>query len=167
MATVTLGMGSGDTAFNAVITVNDTSLVMSNVNNITNIKVTDGNNVDHQFNPVRALSFEGGSEGDANYVAYVTFRNDPNDDQFPIASGGGHISDQTGQSLDVWSDQFHDDVESSNSNENTWAKLESNYDANSSRFALNPNKWTVFYDYDNLNAPGYNKGGYMTVTISQ
>ncbi len=159
MATVTLGFGS----FKAVITVDALTDVMDDPSKISNIKAVDatGATIHSGFNPTKVLAFEGSGK------KYITFRSFPDDNQFPIASGGGHISDQTGQSLDVWSDQFHDDVESSNSNENTWAKLESNYDANSSRFALNPNKWTVFYDYDNLNAPGYNKGGYMTVTISQ
>ena len=160
MATVTLGFGS----FKAVITVNSTTTTsMKDASNITWIKAVDatGATIHSGFNPTRALAFEGSGK------KYITFRSFPDDNQFPIASGGGHISDQTGQSLDVWSDQFYDDVESSSSNENTWATAKSNYDSNNSRFQLDNDKWTVFYDYDNLNAPGYNKGGNMTVTISQ
>jgi len=156
MATVTLGFGS----FKAVITVTSTGTSMKDASNITWIKAVDatGATIHSGFNPTRALAFEGSGK------KYITFRSFPDDNQFPIASGGGHISDQTGQSLDVWSDQFYDDVESSN--ENTWATAASNYTTNNSRFQLDNDKWTVFYDYDNLNAPGYNKGGNMTVTTS-
>ena len=156
MATVTLGFGS----FKAVITVTSTTTSMKDASKITWIKAVDaiGVTIHSGFNPSKVLAFGGSGK------KYITFRSFPDDNQFPIASGGGHISDQTGQSLDVWSDQFHDDVESSN--ENTWATAASNYAINNSRFQLDNDKWTVFYDYDNLNAPGYNKGGNMTVTTS-
>ena len=103
----------------------------------------DGSGIN--FSTLNNLPFPSSTGSNLNYF---TFRSQTNSTaQFPTP--------QTGISLDIWSDEFHtyiiDDAP-------TWATI-LNLTGGSEYFDLSTEKYTLLYDYDNLYAPYYSKGG--------
>ena len=100
-----------------------------------------GNSGNIFFSTQIHLTFPSTTGSDLNYF---TFRSQNNSNaQFPTV--------QTGLSLDVWSDDFHNFILTDTSP--TWQSILDTY------WDLSEDKFTLVYDYDNLYAPYYSKGG--------
>ena len=104
---------------------------------------SDGTGVN--FTTTNHLKFPSTTGADQNYF---TFRSQINNTaQFP--------NPQTGLSLDVWSDDFHNFILTDTSP--TWNSiLGTSWD-------LSTDKFTLIYDYNNLYAPYFSKGGTFRV----
>ena len=89
-------------------------------------------------------SYIGRYQGD-----YVTFRSMDDTNQFP--------ENQSGFSLDIWSDTFKSHVDSSY----TWQQVIDN-----GAYTLNSDKWTLYYYYDETRGIRFGKGGTITFVSS-
>tara|TARA_A100001201_G_C3974733_1_gene166742 strand:- start:88 stop:534 length:447 start_codon:yes stop_codon:yes gene_type:complete len=97
------------------------------------------------FSTSKHLKFPSTTGADQNYF---TFRTQTNSNaQFPTI--------QTGLSLDVWSDDFHNFILTDTTP--TWNSILGD------TWNLSTDKFTLIYDYDNLYAPYFSKGGTFRV----
>ena len=97
------------------------------------------------FTTTKHLTFPSTTGADQNYF---TFRSQTNSNaQFPAI--------QTGLSLDVWSDDFHNFILTDTTP--TWNSILGD------TWNLSTDKFTLIYDYDNLYAPYFSKGGTFRV----
>jgi len=85
---------------------------------------------------------------------YVTWRSQNDDGQFPV---GG----QSGQSLDLWSDDLYDHVDPTNSAGNaTWQDLIDHVP-----YDLSTNKTSLYYNYNPPYPEYFNRGGKIAFTF--
>ena len=84
-------------------------------------------------------------------LSYSTWRTQDNTNaQFP--------TNQTGISIDIWSDLLYTELTAAGSQSwDTFATAGTSWN-------LNSDKYTLIYDYDNLYAPYWSKGGTVTFT---
>ena len=81
-------------------------------------------------------------------LSYSTWRTQESTDQFPTP--------QTGFSIDVWSDLLYTELTAAGSQSwDTFASAGNSWN-------LNTDKYTLIYDYNNLYAPYWSKGGTVT-----
>jgi hypothetical protein len=88
---------------------------------------------------------------DGSGVQYVTWRS--------TSPAGQHPS--SGLSMDIWNQKFYQNIITNNM---TWTQMLTNGDSGAT-YSLNGDKWSLIYDYSNLYAPIYTKGGTLTVSI--
>jgi hypothetical protein len=88
---------------------------------------------------------------DGSDVQYVTWRS--------TSPAGQHPS--SGLSMDIWNQKFYQNIMTNNM---TWTQMITNGDSGAT-YNLNGGKWSLIYDYSNLYAPIYAKGGTLTVSI--
>ena len=88
---------------------------------------------------------------DGSGVQYVTWRS--------TSPAGQHPS--SGLSMDIWNQKFYQNIMTNNM---TWTQMLTNGDSGAT-YNLNGDKWSLIYDYSNLYAPIYTKGGTLTVSI--
>ena len=84
-------------------------------------------------------------------VEYVTWRS--------TSPAGQHPS--SGLSMDIWNQKFYQNIMTNNM---TWTQMLTNGDSGAT-YNLNSGKWSLIYDYSNLYAPIYTRGGTLTVSI--
>ncbi len=88
---------------------------------------------------------------DGSGVQYVTWRSTSPAGQHPTS----------GWSMDIWNQAFYEDIITYNGNVGkVWS------DVNGVTYSLNPNKWSLIYNYGSLYAPVFTKGGTLTVTVT-
>ena len=93
---------------------------------------------------------------DGSGVQYVTWRSTSPAGQHPTS----------GLSMDIWNQTFYENIMNYNTNTGmTWTEMVTGNGSGGATYSLNASKWSLIYDYDNLNAPIFSKGGTLTVSI--
>lgn len=125
--------------------IETTTLVVSD-NNATlpdAIEITSGvTNTPIQFEPAFILYYSGSG------TKYVTWRSQNDSQQFPLV--------QSGQSLDLWSDDLYDDIVGNVK----WQDLIDHVPYN-----LSTNKTSLYYNYSPPYPEQFNKGGTIAFTF--
>ena len=93
---------------------------------------------------------------DGSDVQYVTWRSTSPLEQHPTS----------GLSMDIWSQIFYQNIKTYDGNTGmTWTQMLTGNGSGGATYALSTGKWSLVYDYDNLYAPLYTKGGTLTVSV--
>ena len=83
---------------------------------------------------------------------YVTWRS--------TSPAGQHPS--SGLSMDIWNQKFYQNIMDNN---RTWTEMLTNGDSGAT-YNLNSAKYSLIYNYSQLYAPIYSKGGTLTVAVA-
>jgi hypothetical protein len=89
---------------------------------------------------------------DGSGVQYVTWRS--------TSPAGQHPS--SGLSMDIWNQKFYQNIMDNNM---TWTDMLTNGDSGAT-YNLNSGKYSLIYNYSQLYAPIYSKGGTLTVAVA-
>jgi len=89
---------------------------------------------------------------DGSGVQYVTWRS--------TSPAGQHPS--SGLSMDIWNQKFYQNIMDNN---RTWTEMLTNGDSGAT-YNLNSAKYSLIYNYSELYAPIYSKGGTLTVAVA-
>jgi len=89
---------------------------------------------------------------DGSGVQYVTWRS--------TSPAGQHPS--SGLSMDIWNQKFYQNIMDNN---RTWTDMLTNGDSGAT-YNLNSAKYSLIYNYSELYAPIYSKGGTLTVAVA-
>ena len=89
---------------------------------------------------------------DGSGVQYVTWRS--------TSPAGQHPS--SGLSMDIWNQKFYQNIMDNNM---TWTDMLTNGDSGAT-YNLNSAKYSLIYNYSELYAPIYSKGGTLTVAVA-
>jgi len=94
---------------------------------------------------------------DGSAVQYVTWRSTSPAGQHPTS----------GLSMDIWNQTFYQNIITYNGNTGmTWTEILTGNGSGGATYPLNTEKWSLVYDYDNLYAPLYTKGGTLSVSVT-